>query len=79
MPMATTPTNLGVFENIGFIELAETSGQQMKKMAEKKEKAINDRVKSFHETSYYISFLPYAFKVVGFYKKGCLAKVDKSV
>jgi hypothetical protein len=51
----------------------------MKKMSEKREKAINDRAESFHETSYHISFLLDALKVVGFYKKRYLAKVDRSV
>jgi hypothetical protein len=51
----------------------------MKKMVEKREKVIHDRTKRFHETFPHISFLPYALKVVGFCKKGYLAKVDKSV
>jgi hypothetical protein len=41
----------------------------MKKMVEKREKVINDRTKSFHETSFHVSFFPDAFKVAGFCKK----------
>jgi hypothetical protein len=57
MLMTTTLADLEVFENTRSIK-AKASGQEMKKMVEKKEKAINYRTKSFHETSPHISFLP---------------------
>ncbi len=78
MPMTTTSTDPRVFENTLSIK-AKVGGQEMKKMVEKREKATNDKTKSFHETSLCISFLLDAFKVAGFCKKGYLPKVDKSV
>jgi hypothetical protein len=42
MPMTTTPTDPKVFNNTRSMEV-KASGQKIKKMAEKREKAINDR------------------------------------
>jgi hypothetical protein len=60
--VTTTPADPGVSDNTGPTE-AEAGGQEMKKMTEKTEKAINDRTESFHETSPRISLPPDALKV----------------